>query len=81
MEEDQWHLVYAILRHACTAPELRIPVTCKIRIFAAGIQRGPWAKHGFPKVPQVMLLFQWEENPVFNPEMGYSHFERKPTWF
>ncbi|CAL1166074.1 unnamed protein product [Cladocopium goreaui] len=34
MEEDQWHLVYAILRHACTAPELRIPVTCKIRIFA-----------------------------------------------
>eukprot|EP00435_Cladocopium_sp_Y103_P026971 s306_g6.t1 len=34
MEEDQWHLVYAIVRHAAAAPELRIPVTCKIRIFA-----------------------------------------------
>ena len=40
MDEDQWHLVYAILRHAAAAPELRIPVTCKIRIFAAGIHRG-----------------------------------------
>lgn len=35
MDEEHWHLVYAIVRHAAASPELRIPVTCKIRIFAA----------------------------------------------
>lgn len=28
------HLVYAIVRHAAASDLLRIPVTCKIRIFA-----------------------------------------------
>ena len=35
MDEEHWHLVYAIVRHAASSPELRVPVTCKIRIFAA----------------------------------------------
>jgi len=34
MDEEHWHLVYAIVRHAASSPELRVPVTCKIRIFA-----------------------------------------------
>ena len=36
MDEEHWHLVYAIVRRAAAAPELKVPVTCKIRVFAAG---------------------------------------------
>ncbi|CAE7547287.1 Dus1l [Symbiodinium natans] len=34
MEEENWHTVYAIVRHAVSSPSLRVPVTCKIRVFA-----------------------------------------------
>ena len=35
MDEENWHIVYAIVRHAASSPSLRVPVTCKIRVFAA----------------------------------------------
>lgn len=34
MDEENWHIVYAIVRHAASSPSLRVPVTCKIRVFA-----------------------------------------------
>ena len=34
MDEENWHVVYAIVRHAASSPSLRVPVTCKIRVFA-----------------------------------------------
>jgi len=33
MDEEHWHLVYTIVRTAATS-SLRVPVTCKIRVFA-----------------------------------------------
>jgi tRNA-dihydrouridine synthase len=33
MDEEHWHLVYSIVRHAVSSPLLRVPVTCKIRVF------------------------------------------------
>ena len=33
MDEDKWHIVFAMVKKAATSPRLRVPVTCKIRIF------------------------------------------------
>jgi tRNA-dihydrouridine synthase len=33
MDEENWHLVRDIVKRAVTSPLLRVPITCKIRIF------------------------------------------------
>mmetsp|Transcript_76590 Transcript_76590/g.147899 ORF Transcript_76590/g.147899 Transcript_76590/m.147899 type:complete len:187 (+) Transcript_76590:66-626(+) len=34
MDEENWHVAEAIVRRASSSPILRVPVTCKIRIFS-----------------------------------------------